>query len=187
MKACNNCGEQIDVNAKFCTYCGAKMQAPEMISGVKHSAAPKEPQPKLNDNLEKISEHLEFLGYKLEKIKAKHKDSKDLIIATHIQKNNLVIISITPTMSLFKIQLTTKKRHVAEMDAFVNDANKALVFAKFYTEIDSESKEVLLVLEAMYTGDYDKESFAEFIECFNGDANLRLVRVPGCDKLFLDN
>lgn len=187
MKTCHNCGKQIDANAKFCTHCGAKIQAETPVVADVKASVKQEPQPKLNENLEKISDHLEFLGYKLEKIKAKDNDAKDCIIAIHNQKNNVFIIAISPTMSLFKIQLSTKKKHVPAMDTFVNDANKALVFAKVYTELDSESKDVILMLEAMYTGNYNKESFAEFFECFQGDSNPRMYRIPGFEKLFLDN
>lgn len=143
-------------------------------------------KPKMNENVEKICNHLEFLGYQLEKTKAKKANEKDFVLARHSQKNSVFILILSPNILLFKISLTTGKKHVPVMDAFINEANKVLIFAKMYYEIDKETQEVVVRLEALYTSDYKKEAFGEFFESFNFDVNPRLYKIPNFDKLFLD-
>jgi hypothetical protein len=190
---CKKCNNKIDGNSKFCTYCGANLesQKPFQIEEESNQEKPakiiaQQEQPKLDDNLEKICSHLEFLGYNLEKIKSKDNTLNDSVIAQHSQKNSVFILRVSPNIILFKISLSTNKKHVQAMDAFINEANKILVFSKIYTELDKNTKEVILRIEALYTSDYHKAAFGEFFEALNTDVSSRLSKIPNCDKLFLD-
>ena len=163
---CTNCGNQMPSDAKFCNKCGKPIET--KLS---------------NEIFKKMSDHLEFLGYKIEIVKPSKKGDKELIFATHTQYNNVVISEITPNLILFRINLTTNKKFNDEINVYLNDANRMLNCCKVFYDIDKEM--VVLRFEAIYTGDYNKEVFGQFIDMLNNDVGNLFRKGKDFDKIFL--
>lgn len=163
---CKNCNCQLSNDAKFCNSCGKPVET------------------ELSDkNFEEMSKHLEFLGYKVEIIKATKEGEKDRMIAMHSKRSNIIILTLLPGLILYAINLTTKKKFNDEMSAFLNNANKTLISTKVYYEIEEEV--VVLRFEAIYTGNYNKEVFSQFIETFNNDVENLFRQGKDFDKIFI--
>jgi hypothetical protein len=168
---CTNCGNQLPSDAKFCNNCGKSVGVETTNAGVV----------KINKVIEQISNHLEFLGYKTEFIKASKKGEKDVIFATHPQHTNKVLFELFPNLIMFRINLTTKAPFKEEMNIFLNRANKVLNCLKVFYDI--EENMVVLRFEAVYTGEYNKEVFAQFLDLLENDITL-FRRLENFDKLF---
>jgi hypothetical protein len=138
----------------------------------------------MNKKIDNIINHLEFLGYKIEKVTPEKEGGKELIMALHDQKNNLLFWEMLPNFVLFRISLSSTKTHIPEMDDFVNRANKILNISKIYTEIGKNEDNVTLVFEMIYIGDYSKEIFSQFLDHFTKDQES-LAQIEGFGELFL--
>lgn len=133
--------------------------------------------------LDKFGNHLEFLGYKIEKIEPKEEGEVGIVIATHPQNNNIVFFEMMPNFVIFQVSLSTKKSPSSDMDAFLNNANKHFYISKLFYKVDANL--AVIKFEAVYTGDYSKELFAQFYDLFEKDQNL-LGSLDNFTKVFLD-
>lgn len=137
----------------------------------------------MNNLLDQLGNHLEFLGYKIEKQEPKADSNRLLIIASHSKNNNIVLFEMSPGFVLLKVSLTTQRKPTPEMDAFINEANKKFDISKFYYDVDSEL--AIIRFEAIYTGIYSKELFGQFVDFFQKDQD-RLGLLDNFSKIFLD-
>ena len=165
---CEKCGEKISEESVFCEFCGNKIQEEKGVS--KTAAIISEENTKdagiiQNENLKQISNHLEFLGYEVNKLDLG--GEKEFISAKHSKNNNILIFELFPNFVMFKVSLTTQKKSNIKMDAYVNNANKNLLITKFY--YDFEDSVLILRFEAVYVGKYVKEIFGQFHEIFEND------------------
>lgn len=137
----------------------------------------------MNNNLEQIINHIEFLGYTVEKIKPKEGEYSKIATAIHRDRNNMLILELDTGVFYFKVNLITKKTSSNfEMDHFSNKLNSCLDLARFY--LKEEDGFICLIFEAVFIGDYNKTSFSKFIDFFDKDQNkLRLVEK--FDEIFL--
>lgn len=136
----------------------------------------------MSKTLEQIANHLEFLGYKIEKIEPKKEGDKELVIATHAKNNNMVIFEMLPSFIMFRVNLTSERKPSTEMDTFLNDANKKFDVAKVF--YDNEDDNAVLRFEAIYIGEYSKEIFGQFYDMFEKDQK-RIVVLDNFSKIFL--
>lgn len=139
----------------------------------------------MNANMDKFANHLESLGYKVEKLEAKNKGELDRMVATHSQKHSISILSIDNNISLFGIVFGTEKEYNPEMDNLMNEINK-IIFGKASYSIDEETQKVIFKLVAPYTSDYKKEAFETFFNLFYLGATLQLGEIPNFKKVFID-
>lgn len=116
-----------------------------------------------------ILNHLEFFGYTTESIEPKNKKEKQIFIARHAVKNNLVFFELAPSFLMFRVNLTTERKHHAAMDVAMNEINKVLTISKIYYEIETDK--ATLRIEAVYIGEYIKERFGVFLDLFINDQN----------------
>lgn len=171
---CQNCNFEMPENSKFCPKCGDKINVPNRGEN-KYG-------PSIIDD---ISNHLSFLGYKTTIEKAKIGGEKDIVLATHDQRNNVVIFSLTPDMLLLKINLTTNKKWDKNMSDFINNANKSFNCARVYYDTTDE-RLAILRFEAVYTGQYSKEVFGHFFDLFNNDVDNIFRAGKNFDQLFIN-
>lgn len=178
---CTNCGKQIADDSVFCEHCGTKVtkvseqkednKLAEKDTEEVQTATPKEDDGgKIqNEELRKIAEHLEFHGYKVEKVDLEN--GREWLVARHEDIHNQVILELFPGFVLFRASFSTNKKHSAKMDAAVNEANKHLNFAKFYYEIKDNGL-ATVNFEATYVGDYSKGLFARFQDVFHKEVDM---------------
>lgn len=133
--------------------------------------------------LEQIVNHLEFLGYKIEKIDPTKEGEKIWGYARQSDRNTLAFLEMSPELILFKVSLVTKKQPSLEMDTFVNRFNMALNLSKFYYYV--EDNNVVVRFEAIYTGGYLKEAFGQFYNLFERE-QARLLSFENASKIFLN-
>ena len=118
--------------------------------------------------IDNIINHLELLGYKVEK----NKNEKGKIYA-YAEQDDDNLIFITETSSnfiLFSVSFHTEKQPTLEMNTFSNRINKMLLLSKIYLD-KTKDNNVKLVFEAVYTGDYIKENFGKFYNLFKNELN----------------
>lgn len=181
---CEKCGKNIPDNSVFCEFCGSKVMQEEIASEKAAEVLeknPKSPKPIQNENLKQMANHLEFLGYQIEKLDTE--GDREFIAARHSKDNNIVFWEMIPAFAMFKVSLTTKKKSSAKIDAFINNANKSLEISKLYYDIDDNV--LTLRFEAVYVGKYVKETFGQFHKIFENDQE-RGCSLNDFSKLFVD-
>ncbi len=168
---CINCGNQLSNDAKFCNMCGKPV---EIIK------SPIKPQ---NKTLEKICDHLQFLGFNVEIVSEKE-GQKEYALARHAQKYNIAIMILTPNIILFKTNLITNRNSSPAADSFMNTANRTMACTKVYYDV--EEGKMILRFEAFYIGEYSKEIFSEFFNVTENDMIL-FNKIENYQEIFLDN
>jgi hypothetical protein len=138
----------------------------------------------MNTELDKFCNHLEFLGYKIEKTKPATEDEKEIVLAEHVQKNNLIFFEMQPNFILFRVNLTSNKQVAPEMDDFMNRANKEILLSRIYYK-ENDANKTLIVFEFVYTGPYSKETFSQFLDYTQHD-QMSLNKIEGFERIFLD-
>ncbi|MDB5204414.1 MAG: hypothetical protein JWP09_442 [Candidatus Taylorbacteria bacterium] len=126
--------------------------------------------------------HVRFLGYTTEAVEPKNPNEKQIFVARHPQKNNIVFFELFPSFTMFRVNLTTERKFSPQMDSFINKANKAFSLSKMYYEIEADT--AILRIEAVYTGEYVKECFGAFLEMFISEQNL-IYQLEGFSDIFL--
>jgi len=124
----------------------------------------------LSSTMEQIANHLEFLGYRIDK--KVPGDKKPYFIAYHSTRNNLVVIQYEPNFIYFRTNLTSVKPPSSNMDAFVNKANHSFSVSRFYYDKNEKEKGTILRFSAMYIGEYSKEIFGKFIDMYKRDQDM---------------
>lgn len=189
---CTKCGKKIEEGSIFCEFCGteqvkvelAKETEPtvlEPVKELKNETLAEVPKEIINKELNKFADHLEFLGYEIEKLAL---DNIERVVARHTNKNNCVFFQMMPNLSLFQVNFTTEKKHNPIMDVAVNSINKELGLSRFYYDIGKEDNLVVFRIEAMYVGSYSKEEFALFQDRFEKEQGL--IFQHESFKIFLD-
>ena len=124
-----------------------------------------------NGKHQDIINHLEFLGYEVEDLKA---ESGYIFFARSANKSNLMV-RIIDNMTI----LTTRWggfdiRAVKSKDFFIaiNTINQQ-VMSKWYYEEDEEKEDVTIVIEADYY-DYNKTTFGSFVENLEKEVSTNL-------------
>ena len=125
--------------------------------------------------MEQISNHLQFLGYEV--------TSDDKITrATHSANFNFLmktfIGGVLLTAYLGGNKFAKNKRNRQTYLEFLNAMNRTANVTRFYADDDSD-----LVMEAVFSGDYNKAVFGEFIEQWNLDTQARLLQSGGSEFL----
>lgn len=131
--------------------------------------------------LDRFTDHLEFLGYKIEKLDTSPKDDFYSALATHTKNNNIALIAQKNIdLILFQIRLNFDKRVTTIMYEYLDEVNGRVDLARAY--IDEESSQ--LILQTHWTSTYDKKLFGEFLAMFENDQKI-LVSLPHFDKIWV--
>jgi len=168
---CKKCGVKIDKDARFCTSCGTKVsEEPKKAS----------PQQKFGKLIEKLKEHLEFLGYSFEIIPPANEAGKPILLGKHSTEYKLNFWELKEDIILFSIDLSTKTKSSNDLYEFANKANEKYLLARAY--IRNGEPVASLKSEAVWIGEYSKERFAVFIDQLRNDVR-QLNAIEGFDKL----
>lgn len=182
---CEKCGKNIAEESVFCEFCGNKIgikkEGKQEITAETPKKIDKKDATILNKILKQIADHLEFLGYKIEKLEMSN--NREIIAARHEIHNNYLFHEVLAGVTLFQVSLTTSKKKDKNMDEVVNIANKNFLISRFYFDVEDDL--VVLRIEAVYMGDYSKESFARFEEQFEKEQS-QLIQFEEF-KIFLNN
>ena len=137
----------------------------------------------MSKTLDQMASHLEFLGYKIEKFKSEVEGVKEWLRARHPTKYTVAFFELQPNFVMFRISVTGERKPSAEMAAFLNNANSRFLTAtkQYYDVVDGFP---VLRWQAVYTGDYVKETFGQFFTMFEG-APQQLASLEGFGKIFL--
>lgn len=122
----------------------------------------------METTISSIINHLEFLGYTIEKNEPEKKEEKPSYGCAHAIHYNFTFWVIRPEMIMFRIFVTTGAVFMAKTYEYFNDANRRLNITKVYADKD-EKEHVVFRFEAIYSGDYKKNVFGTFIEDFHTD------------------
>lgn len=125
-----------------------------------------------NSNFHKeIIDHLEFLGYEIDKLEAKQ---GYLYLAKADKKSNLLVSILNKTTVISARWSGFQVKALKSKDFFetINKVNQ-IVLSKWYYQVDEKNDELLLIIEADYY-DYNKSTFGSFIEEFEKEIQLAL-------------
>lgn len=154
---CKNCSKNIDDDSKFCQFCGEKSEKPEDI--------------KLEDVDKEFIEHLEFLGYEVEKLDSQGTSQRYL--AKHKNRSNLIFNTIKNTGISFVSFYTLDDKKIAKnregMLEVINKMNNQALFCGFSLSTDNA-----LVCAALHLGKYSKKEFSDFLELYESDIQARI-------------
>lgn len=120
--------------------------------------------------LDKIKTHLEFLGYEVTEPKKESEEAQDRLLARHPEKPNYLVLQMLPFALLFTATYSIEKGTAKEWDSVINEANQQAGLSRIYYNVD-EKKEITLVFEGVFIGEYSRELFGQYFE--------RLQREPG--------
>lgn len=134
------------------------------------------------DPLEKISIHLEFLGYEVEK--KENPDGKKLIFAKSTTFNSWLFYEISPNFIGVKANLTTSKSCSHEMLNYINIVAHGLSILRVYITTEDDNS-TTITFEATYLGEYEKELFGQFYKMIEHEMNL-FPTLENFDTIFIE-
>jgi len=135
----------------------------------------------MSQTLQKIANHLEFLGYSIEM-----KDSKEpgnpSFTAKNSQYPNLFVWEWQPGFTLISSSFIIENSSSLEQKhAAVNElSGKVDVVNPYY---EQENGKRLLTFSTYYTGEYSKELFGKFISVLHKDIG-KMYNIPSVNKAF---
>lgn len=121
---------------------------------------------KEQENYKKITEHLEYLGYKIEDLKAKEGHT---YIAEAEGKSSL-LVRVVNNVTILTIRWSgIQQKALKSKDFFeiINQINQSSMSKWYYQENEDD---VTIVTEADYY-DYQKSTFGTFVENLNNEVN----------------
>lgn len=155
---CKNCHEKIDNDSSFCPSCGAKVNIDENVKKV--------------DVEKEFLDHLEFLGFEINKIESENNLQR--YSAIHKTRPNLVFNAIENIgisfVSFYKINKEKVSDNHKEALELINRVNNQALFCSFSISPDLNN----FVCGALYLGKYNKKLFADFLDVFESDIQGRL-------------
>lgn len=155
---CSHCNKNIDQDSKFCQFCGEKVVKAE--------------KPKLEDVEKDAIDHLEFMGYEVNKLELT--DGFQRYSAIHKTRPNLIFSALTnggiSFVSFYNINDEKVKKKKEDLLEVINRMNNQGYLCAFSISSDLKS----FVCSAPYLGKYNKKQFADFIDLFESDIQGRL-------------
>jgi hypothetical protein len=136
-------------------------------------------------NMENMAQHLELLGYRIEKNNYVTTTGKPYFIAYHESDNNIVVIEYMSNFIILRTMLTTSKPLSADMKDFSNKANKSFTILRMYLNTDEDKKGTQMSFVAVYIGEYKKQIFGSFLNEYKSDINS-IRAMEDYDKVFLN-
>jgi hypothetical protein len=119
--------------------------------------------------LEEISNHLEYYGYTIEKKEREEKDNTFTYYAKHEAHMNMRFFEIYKNYVLFQICFYRDDIPTSALAETFNEFNKESMLAKFYYSGDKDDSRIFVYIEALFIGDYTKQSFGLFYDRFKRD------------------
>ena len=128
------------------------------------------------DTINKITEHLEFLGYKIEQ----DEENKNGRIGKHDNKYNLLIYDLSAehkynVSQIFfqcSARIANTRITLVKLKA-INLLNEYAGISSIYLEETEE--DVTIIWKAVYLGLYKKDVFSHFLERFTKDQELTKI------------
>jgi len=155
---CKNCNKNTDEDSKFCQFCGEKV---DKVTDSKIVNVEKE-----------FLDHLEFLGYEINKL-GLNNNSQNYSALKHKTRPNLIFNSVSETgisfVSFYNMDKQKIKSSVEDAFSTINRMNNQALFCSFSFSPDLGS----LVCSALYLGKYNKKQFADFLDLFQNDIQNR--------------
>jgi len=123
----------------------------------------------MNAVLDEIANHLEFFGYTIEKKEWKDNPDKFTYYAEHEVQNNMRFFEIYKNFVLFQLCFYKEEVPTSALAETFNELNRQGVLAKFYYTLDKDSSRIFVYMEALFMGDYTKQSFGIFYDRFKAE------------------
>ena len=123
-------------------------------------------------SLEEIANHLEFFGYTIDKTEREDVPDSFAYYANHDRYCSLRFFEVYKNFVCLQIGHWHDVLGIntsALSEAF-NEFNRKSTLAKFYFTPDEEGSRVLVFTEAVFIGDYTKQSFELFYDRFKAEA-----------------
>jgi phage gp46-like protein len=115
---------------------------------------------------DQIVSHLQFLGYDVSK-------EEKFIRARHSKKPNLIVRVFSDGAlhtSIWGTSDYAKGNRLALLE-YVNALNQGAAIARYYAD-----KDIDLIVESWYSGDYDRTNYARFLELCDSDFE-KLIKI----------
>ena len=123
----------------------------------------------MNTVLDEIANHLEFFGYTIEKKEWKDNPDKFTYYAEHEVQHNIRFFEIYKNFVLFQLCFYKEDLPTAALAETFNEMNEKSTLAKFYYTLDKDSSRIFVYMEALFMGDYTKQSFGIFYDRFKAE------------------
>ena len=189
---CKKCGHKANTGDKFCEECGeliphVKADASADVTIEKPVSHPeiKIEAPKVFKNrvLEHIADHLEFLGYQIEKELPQSQGKQEVLLATSVKNHNIVGFAVESGIVIVRSTFSIEKAVSAQMDAAVNLLSSKLDVCNVYYEVNDGK--VSLRFESVFTGEYSKELFGKFLNYFSKDID-KMYLIESVNNAFVN-
>ena len=122
----------------------------------------------METTMTKILNHLEFLGYTIEKNEKKNTDDRQWYACAHPIHYNISCWEMRPSCVMFRMSIRTDVGFQPKTFEYFNDANRRLTITKAFADKGDE-EHVLIRFEAIYTGGYEKTVFGTFMDDVQND------------------
>jgi hypothetical protein len=135
----------------------------------------------MSQTLEKMANHLEFLGYSIQMNDPKAGGNPSFN-AKHSQYPNFFVWEWQPGLTLIRSSFAVDScSSLEEKNAAINElSGKVDLVNPFY---EQENGKGVLRFETFYTGEYSKEVFGNFISVVHKDID-KMYKIPSVTKAF---
>jgi hypothetical protein len=123
----------------------------------------------MNAVLDEIANHLEFFGYTIEKKEWEENPDKFNYYVQHEVQNSIRFFEIIRNFVLFQIGFYRDELPTSALAETFNELNRKSTLAKFYYTLDKDSSRIFVYMEAIFMGDYTKQSFGIFYDRFKAE------------------
>ncbi len=157
---CKECKKTNPEGSKFCAFCGANLIEEAVF--------------KYQDLFNKVTEHLEFIGYEIGKLEKGEDGSYLRVLATHNNRSNL-LISFTDKgtmyfVSFYRINKDKVNKKILEALTVINKMNNTGSVCSYSFPEGNNN----LVCSSWYPGEYSKKCFSDFLELYEADIQGRI-------------
>lgn len=123
----------------------------------------------MSTTLDEITNHLEFFGYTIEKKEWEDNPNKFNYYAQHDVHNNIRFFEILKNFVLFQIGFYRDELPTSALAETFNELNRKSMLTKFYYTPAKDGSRLFVYMEAIFIGDYTKQSFGIFYDRFKAE------------------
>lgn len=156
---CKKCDKKNPEGSKFCASCGANLSEKTLFEH--------------QDLYDKITSHLEFIGYEIGKPEEIDDGKHIRVLATNQNRSNLLMTFNSSGMitfvSFYRINKEKVSKNRNEALEAINKMNLTGLVCSFSLSEEGES----LTISSWYPGEYSKKHFSDFLETYEADIKAR--------------
>lgn len=156
---CKKCDKSNPEGSKFCAACGSSLEEKKSFEH--------------QDLFDKVTSHLEYIGYELGKAEEIDEGKHLQILAKNKNRSNLFItFNSSGTMTFVSFYMINKEKVAKKRNEVLEAVNK-MNLTSLVCSFSLADGNGSLTCSSWYPNEYSKKSFSDFLETYEADIKAR--------------